>query len=88
MSQSLKNLSRKDYPTSEVPSHENIQTSALMRIADAAEVMSQNYVKLQNDLEWYKKGYRERGDKIASQERSIASLKGHITRLKNKMKNI
>lgn len=86
MSQSLKNLSRRDLTCGEA-SHENIQASALMRIADAAEVMSQNYVKLQNDLDWYKKKYKERGDTIASQERSIASLKGHITRLRNKVKS-
>jgi len=33
---------------------EEINSGSLQRIADATEIMAQNYVTLQNDLKWYK----------------------------------
>jgi hypothetical protein len=63
---------------------EQIAASALIRIAVATELMAKNYVQMQNDLDYYKKGYRERQETINQRDNTIRTLRGHITRLKNK----
>lgn len=83
MSKDLKKLSKGGF-TVDTNSLEAFSTSCLMRIADATELMASNYLKLQNDLDFYSKRCKEHRQIIESKNRTIASLKGHITRLKNK----
>ena len=54
------------------PSNEEVQLGAILRIADAAEVMARNHQQLINER-----------DRLL---RRIAALRGHITRLKKGMK--
>ena len=57
---SFKDQSRIDWHVEvrqETASLEDIRTGALQRIADATEVMAQNYTRLQNDAERYKRYY-------------------------------
>lgn len=70
--------------TSENPTTEQINCGSFLRIADSMELMSKNYVSMQNDLEWYKRNYKERGERIEKLSRSNAALRGHIKRLKAK----
>ncbi len=69
-------------------STERIQASALVRIADAVEIMTQDRVKLERDLDWYKKQYRERGKEIESRDHKIRTLRGVVTKLKNEREKL
>jgi len=88
MGRDIKTLTKQDWSNNtELPSTEDLQTSALMRIADASEKMATNYLQLQNDRDWYKKKYHEKQDEIKHLNNRISSLKGNITKLKNKHSN-
>ena len=65
---------------------EQINTGAILRIADATEKMASNYTRMENDLKWYKEKYDEKNREIKRLERVIAGLRGHITRAKAKAK--
>ena len=84
---SLREESKKDYgATSENKlALEQINTGAMLRIADAAEAMAKNYVQLQADCERYKRWYAEERDKVAKLGRSNSALSGQITKLKKKL---
>lgn len=62
---------------------EKVGASALVRIADAVEVMAQDYVRMRRDLENYKKWYQDLQHEIGVRDNTIRTLKGVITRLKN-----
>lgn len=64
---------------------EHINAGSLQRIADAAEKMAGNYIKLQNDLEWSKKRCNELEGRISIRDKHISALRGQITKLKNKL---
>lgn len=71
---------------------ENIQTSAIMRIANATEAMAnateamaKNYNDLQYWHDHYKNQSKERLERIEALNRSISSYKGQITKLKKKL---
>lgn len=66
---------------------EEINTGAILRIADATEKMASNYTEMESNLEYFKDKCRRDAAKRASLERSNSSLKGHITRLKKVIKN-
>ncbi len=85
----LKESSKIDWQTpvdekNKYPGDKNIELGCLMRIADATEKMASNYIQLQNDLDWYKKRYETEQKTSVNLNRKIASLKGVITKLKNK----
>jgi predicted nucleic acid-binding Zn-ribbon protein len=64
---------------------EHINAGSLQRIADATEAMAKNYTAMQTDLDWYKRQYTERGERIAYLRRSRASLQGQITKLRKQL---
>lgn len=61
-----------------------IQLGAILRIADASEKMASNYVKLENDLKFYKDRYESGQKDIEKLRRSNAALRGVIKRMKGK----
>ena len=63
---------------------EQITCGALLRMADATETMAKNHIKMQSDLDYYKRLSENRADRVASLERSNAALRGTITKLKRK----
>lgn len=83
---SWKKESRTDWGTlledNESLPDEKLKLGAILRIADATELMASEQIKMKNDLEWYKKRYTESLEEIHGLRRSNAALKGHITRLK------
>jgi hypothetical protein len=85
---SYREESKKDWGTGnqDALSLEQIQLGALLRIADATEAMAKNYIRMQDDLEYYKKHYREQKIEIAHLSRSNRALKGHFRRLKKQNK--
>lgn len=83
MAESLRARSKRDY-TSDNGTLEDLRTGAILRIADASELMAKNYSELQFYLDYYKAGYKNRGQAIKSLRLSNAALKGVITKLKKK----
>ena len=92
---SYKDLSREGWGTAESdeklkldPSlRDKIRTGALDRIADAAEVMAQNFNDLQEERDKYKKWYYEIIERNRELWSSNYHLRGHITRLKKILRN-
>lgn len=64
------------------PGAENIKLGCLQRIAKATEAMSQNYVRLENDLAYYKRMHAENKATIERLVRSNNALRGHLKRFK------
>lgn len=62
-----------------------MQASALVRIAEALEAGVADYVKMRNELEWYKNQYRIQQDRLAARARQIACQKGIVTKLRKKL---
>ena len=62
---------------------EQIQCGCMLRIADASEYMSRNFVSLQNDLESTKKSRDYYMEKYHQACASNSALRGVITKLKN-----
>lgn len=83
MGKDLKNLSRVDFDADD-SSLESINTSCLMRIADAVELMAKNYLQMQSDLDYLRKRNRHQQDQIQGRDNTIRTLRGHVTRLKRK----
>lgn len=81
---SYREESRKDWGTSSdsALSIEQINSGAILRIADAVEKMARNYSDLIDDRNWQK----ERADRSLARadklERSNAALRGHLKRAK------
>ena len=65
--------------------HASINAGSLQRIADATEVMAKRYNNLIDDRNRCKRWYEEERDSNYSLRKTIAGLKGYITRLKRKI---
>lgn len=79
----FKEESKKSWYTTMPVTNDDLQTGALMRIADATELMASNYVKLQNDYKYMREsrdGWQVDAERL---KRSNAALRGHIKRLKH-----
>ena len=61
---------------------EQLNTGAILRIADATEKMASNYVKMEKDLAWYKERSANKEIEIEKLRRSNAALRGVIKRMK------
>lgn len=86
MSENYRNESRKEWRSSApLPTSEEIQVGCLQRIADATEQMAKNYVELQREKEYYKRNCEQERDYRRMLERKIISLRGVITRQKNRL---
>lgn len=75
------------YPDTKL-TEEQIKLGAILRIADATELMAINYKDLQSDLERYKRWYHEERERNKALRKSTSSFRGHLTRLKNKLNHI
>lgn len=91
---SWKEKSRSDWNTeldnaSDLPV-EYIQTGCLMRIAEATELMAQNYRQLMEDRDQYKRWYEQKKVEIERLQNEARTLRGVVTRFRNerdKLKN-
>jgi len=72
------------FSSNNIPTVEEINAGSLQRIADATELMASKYIQMEIDLSWYKKHFGERGDELKKRDKLISSLRGVITRMKNK----
>ncbi len=85
MSKTLKEHSREawngDNPT---PTVEQLTLGCQQRIADATEKMASNYIRMENDLAYYKRRVLGTDKEKATLQRRVNALRGVITRMKNK----
>jgi len=65
-------------------SNEEIQFGALLRIADAVEIIAKNHQRLINERDYYKQWYEQERQIVQTLRHRIAGLKGHIKRIKVK----
>jgi hypothetical protein len=84
MGKTLKEFS-KDEPTADKTSIEVVVAGSLQRIADSMDIMAKDRVKLEQDLDWYKKAYARRGETITALENQIKGLKSAKSRFKNQL---
>ena len=84
MAKSLK-LHSKDDATAEKVTIEVIVAGSLQRIADSMDFMAKDRVKLEQDLESYKKAYVRRGETITALDNQIKGLKSAKSRFKNQL---
>ena len=87
MDKTIKNLTspKKDFNIKEGESVTLVmlQTSAILRIADATESMAKNFADLQDKYLYQKDRADRYHSKVLELERSNAAYRGHITRYKN-----
>jgi hypothetical protein len=86
---SLRTLSKCDWSLpagTDLPDDERIQLGCLLRIADATELMASNYIRLQNEVEQYKRWHAEEANRNKRLRKDYACLQGQNTKLKNKIK--
>lgn len=86
---SYRKESRKDYGVNTnnphlVMNNEQLQTGAILRIANAVEVMSKDYVELRRRSEYLEKRNRDLIADLKYANNRIRSYKGQITKLKNR----
>ena len=67
---------------------EHINAGSLQRIADAVETVAKNYTALQQERDRYKKWYEDERESRKQSERSMNTLKGHVTRLQNRVREL
>lgn len=81
---SYRDESRKDWgTTSELAlSLDQVNTGALLRIADATELMARRYQDLINERDLYKIRYFTQQQRAEAAERRISALRGVITRMR------
>lgn len=77
-------LSEKQITSSEGATLDAINTGSLQRIADATEKMALKYTELLEEVERYRQSSKNLWDIIDRKNKTIASLKGQITKLKKK----
>jgi len=85
---SKRNWGKKAQDESEGLTLEQINTGCLQRIADATEIMATNYVQLQRDLDNYKRWYKDANERVDKRDKTIAALRGQITKLRKKLNNL
>lgn len=61
---------------------EHIKLGAVLRIADAVELMAKRYQQLVDDRDMYERWYQSERATVLKLGRSNAALRGHIARLK------
>lgn len=61
---------------------EQINTGAMLRIADATEAMAKNHVKLIADHDMYERWYKTEHAAVLRLQRRVSAYKGQITKLK------
>jgi hypothetical protein len=84
MSKSFRNGSKENWSSnSDGLTIEQINAGSLQRIADASEKMAMNHDQLIRSRDYYKRAYESSMASVKSLERSNASLRGQITKMKN-----
>lgn len=87
---SYKKESRTDWgleSSSRKLNHDEIKLGAILRVADAVEVMAKNHTQLQNERDYYERLLKRERAMIKQLTRSNSGLRGHIAKLKKSSKS-
>lgn len=76
----MRESSKKEWTS--VENIEHINTGSLQRIADAVEKMATNHLELMRQRDTYQISYKNEQRRREAAERTIAALRGVITKLK------
>jgi len=68
----------------ETINRDQIQLGAILRIADASELMAKNHAELVRERDYYQRMYKEQYAYARHLERRVAGLRGQIT-VKNRV---
>lgn len=80
---SLKENSRIDWSKGQdLNSIESITLGCMLRIADALEAMSKNYLELIGDVKYYKQESEDYRESYKKERRRVAALRGILKRKK------
>lgn len=82
MSTTTRQASRDNVTTDHPHEIDHVNCGSLQRIADATEKMARNYTELQNRCDYYKLNFHSTLDALKKRDRTIAALRGQITKLK------
>ena len=85
-----KDESRKNWGIDAVskPDRDQLKLGCLQRIADATEAMAKNFLELQASEKHYRECYHRAIARERMLERRVAGLKGVITKMKRRSKNV
>jgi hypothetical protein len=61
---------------------EEINTGALLRIADATEMMAKHHLELQKDLDYWKNRAKDAERRLDRERRRVTALLWHMKRMK------
>lgn len=67
---------------------EQINTGAILRIADATEKMAQRHTDLMAERDRYKRLYEQEANHNAFLQRQGSAYRGQITKLRNKLRSM
>lgn len=86
MGKSFKAHSETDWitQTEDFPGIEKINAGSLQRIADAAEAMAKNHLRLQSDLEYYQRRCKSLESEVQRIKFSRAGYMAALTKLKRR----
>ena len=79
-----KEQSRRKWWCEPDPNENQLKLGCLQRIADATELMAQNYQSLIGERDSYKRKYEAERDRRLNQDKCNAALRGVITKMKKK----
>ncbi len=84
---SYREESRKDYGTTTPGTldRDQIRTGALLRIADATELMARRHTQLIMERDEYKRFHEEADRKLSAIKLSNSALRGQITKLRKQL---
>ena len=71
-----------------IPTNEQLNTGALLRIADATELMAKRHQELINQRDQFERSTNYWRDRAGSLEKSNRSLRGQITKLRNRIQRL
>lgn len=73
---------------SELMTLEQINTGAILRIADATELIAKRYEELIRERDYYKDEANRARNRANEANRRVIAMKGLVTKLKNKIKAV
>lgn len=77
----MRDKSRKAFTAPEKSSLSYIDTGCMLRIADSMETLCKSRVEVEADRDFYKKQWEKEQAWTADLRRTVAGLRGYITRL-------
>jgi hypothetical protein len=79
----LREAGKMDWTAASPPTHQDISTGAMQRIADAVERVAANYDAMVRDRDYWRERARENGAACERLRRSVRAYRGVVARLKS-----